>query len=123
MLKLFKLKVLNNPTTSIFQLDILLNGELVEEMSTIVHLTKARETGKRIVAKLKETIQRHQFQVKIKKFPYPPMTFTKEFSERNQKRLFQISVQAAVSGKIVAREDIKPVRKDITQKLVGLFGF
>lgn len=42
---------------------LLLNGDVLEEMTTIVHVTKARERGKEICAKLRDTIPRHQFMV------------------------------------------------------------
>lgn len=52
------------------QLDILLNGDVVNEMSTIVHASKARDVGKAICGRLKEIINRHQFTVII--FPEFP---------------------------------------------------
>lgn len=61
-------------------------------MSTIVHVTKARDIGKSICTRLKETIPQHQF---------------------------LIAVQATVGGKVVAREDIKALRKDVAAKLYG----
>lgn len=45
------------------QMNILLNGDILEEMTTIVHVSKARERGKAICARLKDTIPRHQFLV------------------------------------------------------------
>ncbi|CAL8073078.1 unnamed protein product [Orchesella dallaii] len=73
-------------------MDILLNGDLIPEMTSIVHVTKAKERGKAICARLKETIPRHQF---------------------------QIAIQAAVGSRIIAREDIKALRKDVAAKLYG----
>lgn len=73
------------------QMDILLNGHLVEELSTIVHCTKATEKAKRMCAKLMEIIPRQQF---------------------------LIAIQACVGSKILARENLKPFRKDVTAKLV-----
>ena len=77
-------------STQLVKLDILLNDKLVEELSSLAHLNRARTYGKSICAKLKENLPRQQFKIKI---------------------------QAAVNGKIVAREDIKAYRKDVTQKL------
>lgn len=73
------------------QLNILLNGNVVEELSTIVHCTKAREVGKKMCSKLLDIIPR---------------------------QLFEISIQAAVGSKILARENLKPYKKDVTAKLV-----
>jgi translation elongation factor EF-4 len=72
-------------------LGILLNGVVVEELSSIVHVTKARTMGRRMVLKLKEIIPR---------------------------QMIHIAVQAVSNGKILAREDIKAYRKDVTAKLV-----
>jgi len=70
----------------------MLNGEVVEELSTIVHASKAREYGKRICTRLKESIP---------------------------KQLFQVAIQATVGGKILARENISALRKDVTAKCYG----
>ncbi|XP_045102602.1 translation factor Guf1, mitochondrial-like isoform X2 [Portunus trituberculatus] len=74
------------------KLDILLNGYAVPELSTIVHSSKARTEGKRVVEKLKDTLPR---------------------------QMFKIAVQAAVGGNILARGDIKPLRKDVLAKCYG----
>lgn len=74
------------------KLAILINKEPVEALAQIVVRDKARTVGKKITAKLKEAIPR---------------------------QLFAIPIQAAVGGDIVAREDIKPFRKDVTAKLYG----
>ena len=95
------------------QLDIMLNGNLVEEMSTLVHLSKARETGKRIAAKLKDTIDRHQFQVNF--------TEVTLFRVSYYDYCLQIVIQAAVGSKVLAREETKAVRKDVSAKLVIFF--
>lgn len=71
----------------------MLNGETVEELSTVVHATKARQYGKDICARLKETIP---------------------------KQMFQVAIQAAVGGTILARENIPALRKDVTAKCVSL---
>lgn len=70
---------------------ILLNGSLVDELSHIVHISKAQTFGKSLCLKLKDIIPR---------------------------QLVQIAIQAMVNGKIVARETIKAFRKDVTAKLV-----
>lgn len=70
----------------------MLNGTAVDELSSIVHITKAQTIGKKMVFKLKDIIPR---------------------------QMVQIAVQAAVGGKILARETIKAYRKDVTAKLVS----
>ena len=72
-------------------MDILLNGLLVEELSTIVHGTKAKEKARKICTKLLDIIPRQQF---------------------------LIAIQACVGSKVLARENVKPYRKDVTAKLV-----
>jgi len=74
------------------KLDILLNHEKVDAFSQLVVESKAAQIGKIMAEKLKEVIPRHQFAVPI---------------------------QAAVGGEVVAREDVKPFRKDVLQKLYG----
>lgn len=77
-------------------MDILLNGLLVEELSTLVHCTKATEKAKRMCNKLLDIIPRQQF---------------------------LIAIQACVGAKILARENLKPYRKDVAAKLVGFINF
>lgn len=74
------------------RIDILVGGELVDSLSLITHRSEAHKTGKRIVEKLKDVIPRQQFEV---------------------------SLQAAIGGKIIAREDIKALGKNVTAKLYG----
>ncbi|XP_043268719.1 translation factor GUF1 homolog, mitochondrial isoform X2 [Venturia canescens] len=78
--------------SEIVKVEIHLNGTLVEELSTIVHCSRAREMGKRMCAKLVEIIPRQQF---------------------------VIAIQAKVGAKILARETLKAFRKDVTAKLYG----
>jgi len=65
---------------------------VVEELGTIVHRTKAFEVGKKLCVKLLDTIPR---------------------------QLFEIAIQAAVGSKVIARETLKPYKKDVTAKLVS----
>jgi GTP-binding protein LepA len=78
--------------SKLVKLDILLNGEPVDALSLIVHSDNAYYRGKQIVERLRQVIPR---------------------------QMYEIAIQAAIGGKIIARESVKALRKDVLAKCYG----
>lgn len=85
-------EISNYQESQIDKLSFLVNGEPVDALACIVHKSRAEKRGREICARLKDLIPRQQY---------------------------KIAIQAAVGGKIIARETINPYRKDVTAKLYG----
>lgn len=88
----FDYELIGYMPSKLVKLDIMLNGDVVDALSFIVHTDKAYPRARRIAEKLKENIPR---------------------------QLFEVPIQAAVGGKIIARETVKAMRKDVLAKCYG----
>jgi GTP-binding protein LepA len=82
----------NYQKADLVRLDILLNGEMVDALSTLIHRGHAYDFGRKMCSRLKDLIPRQQF---------------------------EIAIQAAIGAKIISRETVKAVRKDVTAKCYG----
>ena len=88
----FDYEMMGYVPSKLVKLDILLNGDVVDALSFIIHADKAYSRARKIAEKLKENIPR---------------------------QLFEVPIQAAIGGKIIARETVKAVRKDVLAKCYG----
>jgi GTP-binding protein LepA len=88
----FDYELLDLRPADLVKLDIRINGEIVDALSLIVHQDQSYTRGRELVQKMRELIPR---------------------------QMFEVAIQAAVGGKIIARETVKPLRKNVTAKCYG----
>lgn len=88
----FDYEILDYRVSHLIKLDIMINGDPVDTLSTIVHRDKAFEVGRKLTRKLKELIPR---------------------------QMFEVALQAAIGTRVIARETVKAMRKDVTAKCYG----
>jgi len=88
----FDYSPIDNRDADIVKMDILLNNEKVDALSALIHRSRAQEFGRKLCEKLKELLPKQQF---------------------------QIAIQAAIGAKVIARENISAMRKDVTAKCYG----
>ena len=88
----FDYEVIGNKKSKLQKLDVMISGETVDALSVIIHRDNAYKQGSNLCKKIKKEIKRHQF---------------------------SIAIQASIGGKIIARETINPLRKNVTAKCYG----